>query len=38
MKRLKTYLILVLSLIFMGTLPSVADSKAESWSYPSSNP
>ncbi len=38
MKRLQIYLILVLSLIFLGTLPSVADSKAESWNYPSSNP
>ena len=38
MKRFQTYLLLALSLIFLGTLPSVADSKAESWSYPSSNP
>ena len=38
MKRFQTYLLLALSLIFVGTLPSVADSKAESWSYPSSNP
>ena len=38
MKRLQTYLLLVLSLILIGTLPSVADSKAESWSYPGSNP
>ena len=38
MKRLQTYLLLTLSLIFLGTLPSVADSKAEQWSYPSSNP
>ena len=29
---------MALSLIFLGTLPSVADSKAEQWSYPSSNP
>ena len=38
MKRLQTYLLLALSLIFLGTLPSVADSKAEQWSYPGSNP
>ncbi len=38
MKRLQIYLILAVSLILLGTLPSVADSKAESWSYPSSDP
>ena len=38
MKRFQTYLLLALSLIFLGTLPNMADSKAESWSYPSSNP
>ena len=38
MKRLQIYLILAVSLILLGTLPSLADSKAESWSYPSSNP
>ena len=38
MKRFQTYLLLALFLIFLGTLPSVAESNAESWSYPSSNP
>ena len=38
MKRLQIYLILAQSLILLGTLPSLADNKAESWSYPSSNP
>ena len=38
MKRLQTYLLLALSFIFLVTLPSVADSRAESWSYPSSDP
>ncbi len=38
MKRLQTYLLLALSLIILGALPVVADSKAESWNYPSSNP
>ncbi len=38
MKRISTYILLVLSLVFLGTLPMAADSKAEQWSYPSSNP
>ena len=38
MKRFQIHLLLALSLIFLGTLPCMADSKAESWSYPSSNP
>ncbi len=37
MNRFKT-LVLTLSLILIGTLPILADSKAESWNYPSSNP
>ncbi len=38
MKRLQTYLLLALSLIFLVTLPNRAESRAESWSYPSSDP
>ncbi len=37
MNRFKI-LVLTLSLILIGTLPILADSKAESWNYPSSNP
>ncbi len=38
MKTLHAYLILALSIVLVGTLPVLADSKAESWNYPSSNP
>ncbi len=37
MNRFKT-LVLTLSLILIGILPILADSKAETWNYPSSNP